>query len=187
MPVFEINLSGVRTFDPLPNDIYDCVIQSYKPIESEFGTQFIYTFAIEKPAQFAKRTFTDNVALTQKGLWKLKSILRVVGYPHDQLEGVIRFDPQSIVGCPIRIKVENSSVKGGPVYPHPVQFLMSDEVRDIVESQQTNGTTTTTTPAPTIQPQSNPPPQQTVIQPKPQTPTPTQAPAPALPRRRPGF
>jgi len=208
MPIYEINLTGVQPRVMIPNGTYDCVIQSYtEQTVQGHPPQFFYKFVIEHGPS-AKKWFTDNVSLSPKALWKLTTLLACVGHPEEQLNGTIQFDPQSLVGQPITVTVENQPGKRGP---NVVAYMMHKDIVDYLASQKpTNGSgnhTPTRTQPPTpqqtiqpqtavtqivnrfTQPQTQAPPAPAPAATTPPSPAPT-PPAPAMQppvRRRPGF
>jgi len=105
-----LDFSSIPANEPLEEGIYEfTIIEAEETKSREKGTPMIkITF---EELQTKKRVW-ENFILTEKALWKLRSLLEVLGY---ECGGPIELDPEDLIGSTVRCKVIGDTYNDQPV------------------------------------------------------------------------
>jgi hypothetical protein len=133
MPI-RADLSGVQAggFKPVPAGTYDCYISGCEETESRAGknpgTPMVkWEFTVSPGSEHHDRKFFLNTLLVQEGdfggLNRIKEILLAAGFPEERVDGDISFEPEEVLGAPVRCTVR--------VRPATEQYDESNDVRRV--------------------------------------------------------
>lgn len=88
------NIEGGE-FEPIPAGDYLVEIEKCEEKMSSSGNNMLaMTFNVVE-GDYAGRKIFDNYVLTEKALWKLKSLFVALG---EDVDGILEFDPSDLIG-----------------------------------------------------------------------------------------
>ena len=88
------NIEGGE-FEPIPAGDYLVEIEKCEAKTSSSGNDMLtMTFNVVE-GDYAGRKIFDNYVLTEKALWKLKSLFVALG---EDVDGILEFDPSDLIG-----------------------------------------------------------------------------------------
>lgn len=89
------NITG-GDFEPIPAGDYTLEIEEVKEQVSKAGNQMLnITFSVIDEGEYKGRKIFEHYVLTEKALWRLKELFIALG---KDVDGVVAFDPQELVG-----------------------------------------------------------------------------------------
>lgn len=89
------NITG-GDFEPIPAGDYTLEIEEVKEQVSKAGNQMLnITFSVIDEGEYKGRKIFEHYVLTEKALWRLKELFIALG---KDVDGVVSFDPQELVG-----------------------------------------------------------------------------------------
>lgn len=105
----KVDLTNVEAFQRVSEGIHRARIYSIDETQSQGGDDMLkIAFEVTEGADKGNRVF-DNIVLTDKALWKLKSLLQTIGMKSD---GKLAIDLDSMVGKQLEINVTHEEYNG---------------------------------------------------------------------------
>ena len=105
MPI-NINLTGVKTTPtPLPPGYYQAEVVQCEIKQSQSGNDYVsWGFSVTE-GDYSGRKAWHNSSLLPQSLWSFKKTLVALGFPKEDLEGEIQFDPAAVLTQPCTLVV----------------------------------------------------------------------------------
>lgn len=105
-----LDFSSTPTNEPLEEGVYELVIIEAEETKSrDKGTPMV-KITFEEPQ--TKKRIWENFILTDKALWKIRSLLEVLGF---RCDGAVEFEATDLIGSTVRCKVIGDTYNDQPV------------------------------------------------------------------------
>jgi len=112
--VISVNMTGVsEKGEALQPGYYQAAVSKCEVKTSKAGNQYIsWQFNVLEPVGFEGRKAFFNNSLLQNSLWSFKRTLKALGYPEEELEGEVEFDPSDVLGVECTLVVVEDVYNG---------------------------------------------------------------------------
>ncbi len=112
MPI-NINLTGVKTAPtPLPPGYFQAEVNQCEIRQSQSGNDYVAWGFTVTEGEFAGKKAWSNNSLQPQALWSFKKTMIALGFPKEELEGNIQFEPQTTMGAKCTLLIVQEEWQG---------------------------------------------------------------------------